>query len=121
MTDYDVPPEIVVTADGPVRVITLNRPDQLNATNHSLHQGLAELFPQLDADAGARGDEAVLGIDAGRAQSDAQPRADLVEIAKFGSVEQVGNIADQPMIAREIRWLPRLARTGQIIGAGVEA
>jgi enoyl-CoA hydratase len=54
MIEYDVPPEIEITADGPVRIITLNRPDDLNATNHVLHQGLAELFPQLDADADAR-------------------------------------------------------------------
>lgn len=54
MFDYRVPPEIQVEADGPVRVIRLNRPEQLNATNHVLHQGLAELFPQLDADAEAR-------------------------------------------------------------------
>ena len=32
----------------------MNRPDQLNATNHELHQGLAELFPQIDADDEAR-------------------------------------------------------------------
>jgi enoyl-CoA hydratase/carnithine racemase len=51
---YDVPDEIQVEADGPIRVIRLNRPDDLNATNHALHQGLAELFPQLDADAEAR-------------------------------------------------------------------
>jgi enoyl-CoA hydratase/carnithine racemase len=54
MTTYDLPDEIQVEADGPVRVVRLNRPDQLNATNHVLHQGLAELFPQLDADLGAR-------------------------------------------------------------------
>src|SRR3954465_2975437 len=51
---YDVPAEIQVEADGPVRIIRLNRPDNLNATNHALHKGLAELFPQLDADAEAR-------------------------------------------------------------------
>ena len=54
MTQYNLPHEIEVEADGPLRVIRLNRPDQLNATNHVLHQGLAELFPQLDADPGAR-------------------------------------------------------------------
>jgi enoyl-CoA hydratase/carnithine racemase len=54
MTTYDVPDEIQVEADGPIRVIRLNRPEQLNATNHVLHQGLAELFPQLDADDEAR-------------------------------------------------------------------
>jgi enoyl-CoA hydratase len=54
MTGYDVPESIQVEADGPIRVIRLNRPEQLNATNHELHQGLAELFPQLDADDDAR-------------------------------------------------------------------
>jgi enoyl-CoA hydratase len=51
---YDLPEEIQVEADGPIRVVRLNRPDNLNATNHVLHQGLAELFPQLDADEDAR-------------------------------------------------------------------
>jgi enoyl-CoA hydratase/carnithine racemase len=32
----------------------LNRPDDLNATNHVLHGALADLFPQLDADTDAR-------------------------------------------------------------------
>jgi enoyl-CoA hydratase/carnithine racemase len=54
MTTYDLPPEIELEADGPIRLIRLNRPEQLNATNHELHQGLAELFPQIDADADAR-------------------------------------------------------------------
>src|SRR3954449_3391285 len=54
MTGYDVPGAIQIEAEGPVRVIRLNRPEQLNATNHELHQGLAELFPQLDADTDAR-------------------------------------------------------------------
>jgi enoyl-CoA hydratase len=54
MKPYDLPPELQVRADGPVRVVTLNRPEQLNATNHVLHAGLAGLFPQLDADDEAR-------------------------------------------------------------------
>lgn len=54
MTTYDLPPEIEIEADGPLRIVRLNRPDELNATNHSLHRGLAELFPQLDADDDAR-------------------------------------------------------------------
>jgi enoyl-CoA hydratase/carnithine racemase len=54
MTAYDVPEVIQVEVDGPIRVVRLNRPEQLNATNHELHRGLAELFPQIDADAGAR-------------------------------------------------------------------
>jgi enoyl-CoA hydratase/carnithine racemase len=51
---YDLPDELQVEADGPIRVVRLNRPEQLNATNHELHSGLAALFPQLDADDAAR-------------------------------------------------------------------
>jgi enoyl-CoA hydratase len=54
MTTYDVPDELEVESDGPVRIIRLNRPEQLNATNHELHKGLAGLFPQIDADVEAR-------------------------------------------------------------------
>ena len=51
---YDLPPEVQVEADGPVRIVRLNRPDELNATNRDLHAGLAALFPQLSADLEAR-------------------------------------------------------------------
>lgn len=51
---YSLPDELSVEVDGPVRVIRLERPDQLNATNHALHAGLAQLFPQIDADLDAR-------------------------------------------------------------------
>jgi len=54
VTEYDLPDEIQVEADGPVRVIRLNRPEQLNATNHVLHRGLARLWPQVDDDLDAR-------------------------------------------------------------------
>ena len=52
--NYDLPGALQVEADGPIRVIRLNRPEQLNATNRELHAGLAALFPQLDADPDAR-------------------------------------------------------------------
>jgi enoyl-CoA hydratase len=51
---YDLPDCVLVEEDGPVRVIRLNRPEQLNATNRDLHKALAELWPQLDADLDAR-------------------------------------------------------------------
>ncbi len=54
MTPYELTPELEVEVDGPVRLVRLNRPEQLNATNHGLHRGLAELFPQIDADDAAR-------------------------------------------------------------------
>jgi enoyl-CoA hydratase len=51
---YDLPEEIDVRADGPLRIITLNRPAALNAVNDALHTGLARLWPRLSADDGAR-------------------------------------------------------------------
>ncbi|BBX21156.1 enoyl-CoA hydratase [Mycolicibacter terrae] len=51
---YDIPAEIDVRADGPLRIITLNRPDALNAVNDALHTGLAKLWPQLEEDRDAR-------------------------------------------------------------------
>jgi enoyl-CoA hydratase len=51
---YDLPDVLTVEADGPIRIVRLNRPEQLNATNHELHVALARLFPMLDADLEAR-------------------------------------------------------------------
>jgi enoyl-CoA hydratase len=63
---YDMPAEIVVEADGPLRIITLNRPDALNAVNDALHTGLARLWPRLSEDQDAR---AAVLTGAGRAFS----------------------------------------------------
>src|SRR5512132_1443495 len=52
--DYDLPGVIRVDVDGPVRVVRLMRPEQLNAVNDELHFGLTRLFPQLSADHDAR-------------------------------------------------------------------
>jgi enoyl-CoA hydratase len=51
---YELPEALAVEADGPIRVVRLDRPDHLNATNHSLHRAVADVFPQIDADDGAR-------------------------------------------------------------------
>jgi enoyl-CoA hydratase/carnithine racemase len=51
---YELPDVIKVESDGPVRIITLSRPEQLNAVNDELHLALTHLFPQLSADADAR-------------------------------------------------------------------
>jgi enoyl-CoA hydratase/carnithine racemase len=53
-TSYDLPAAVRVEADGPIRIVTLSRPEQLNAIDEELHLGLTRLFLQLDADAGAR-------------------------------------------------------------------
>src|SRR2546421_9806355 len=51
---YDLSDVVRVEADGPVRIVRLNRPEQLNAINEELHFALTALFPQLSADADAR-------------------------------------------------------------------
>lgn len=79
MTEYDLPGEIDVSELGPIRVVRLNRPEQLNATNRALHAGLAGLFPQIDADQGAR---AVVLTGNGRAFSAGGDYGYLDEIAR---------------------------------------
>jgi enoyl-CoA hydratase/carnithine racemase len=82
---YDLPDEIQIEADGPIRIVRLNRPDDLNATNHVLHQGLAALFPQLDADLDAR---AVVLTGNGRAFSAGGDFTYLDELTKDGDLRR---------------------------------
>jgi len=51
---YSLPEEIQVDLDDSVRIVRLNRPEDLNATNHVLHKAIADLFVQLDRDPDAR-------------------------------------------------------------------
>jgi len=63
---YGMPTEIDVQADGPLRIITLNRPDALNAVNDALHVGLARVWDEISEDPEAR---AAVLTGAGRAFS----------------------------------------------------
>ncbi|GAA3725269.1 enoyl-CoA hydratase/isomerase family protein [Gordonia hankookensis] len=47
---YDLPDELTVQSDGPIRVVTINRPGELGAVNKSLHWALANVWRQLAAD-----------------------------------------------------------------------
>jgi enoyl-CoA hydratase len=64
--NYELPEELVVEAEGSVRVVRMNRPDQLNAVNRELHWALAHVWRQLSADREAR---VVILTGAGRAFS----------------------------------------------------
>lgn len=57
-------PELVVTDDGPVRIVTLHRPEARNAVDARLHRALATVWRLLAADPEAR---AVVVTGAGRA------------------------------------------------------
>ena len=51
---YDLPPEVMIEEDGPVRIVTLNRPETLNSVNEGLHHGVATVWRQIAADPDAR-------------------------------------------------------------------
>jgi enoyl-CoA hydratase len=51
---YDLPPELIVHIDGPVRTVVLNRPAERNAVDATLHRALAVVWAQLAADREAR-------------------------------------------------------------------
>ncbi|MCV7197901.1 enoyl-CoA hydratase/isomerase family protein [Mycobacterium angelicum] len=76
---YGMPSEIDVRADGALRIITLNRPDDLNSVNDNLHVGLARLWQRLTDDASAR---AAVLTGAGRAFSAGGDFAYLAELAE---------------------------------------
>lgn len=63
---YELPGELTVEADGGIRIVTMNRPDELNAVNQQLHWALANVWRQLSADRDAR---VVVLTGAGRAFS----------------------------------------------------
>ena len=77
---------IHVRADGPVRIVTLNRPDELNAFSESFHAEFVHLWEHVDRDEDAR---AVLLTGAGTAFSaggsyeDFERRAQLLGLARF--------------------------------------
>jgi enoyl-CoA hydratase len=62
----DLPAELCVEKDGPLRTVRINRPDELNAVNRPLHWALANVWQRLSQDAGAK---AVILTGGGRAFS----------------------------------------------------
>jgi len=117
VTDYDLPDEIAVAADGPIRVVTLNRPDDLNATNHALHAGLAGLFPQLDADVEAR---VVVLTGAGRAFSAGGDFSYLDQLARDPALRRVTLDHGRQLVTGMVRCrLPIVAAVnGPAVGLG---
>ena len=63
---YDLPPGLTITGDGPIRTVTLDRPDKLNAIGADLHKALMLVWSRLREDDEAR---VVVLTGAGRAFS----------------------------------------------------
>jgi enoyl-CoA hydratase len=52
--NYELPDEMRIQAEGPVRTVTIDRPDELNAVNAGLHWALANVWRQIAADQDAK-------------------------------------------------------------------
>jgi 2-(1,2-epoxy-1,2-dihydrophenyl)acetyl-CoA isomerase len=108
--------ELLVTTEGAVRILTLNRPEKLNALNPALHEALAEAFAALETDDAVR---AVLLTGAGRGFCSG---ADLMQ-GLGGPRHETGNAIDKyynPLV-RRMRTLPKpivAAVNGVAAGAG---
>jgi len=63
---YELPDELRVEIDGPIRTLVMDRPDALNAFNSGLHRAMANVWRQLSADRDAK---VVVLTGAGRAFS----------------------------------------------------
>src|SRR5215472_5816802 len=63
---YDLAPSLTVESDGPVRIVTMNRPEALNAFDKPLHDAVHHVWSQLADDDDAR---TVVLTGAGRAFS----------------------------------------------------
>lgn len=115
---YDLPQAITVTGDGPVRTVTINRPDELNSINADLHWGLANVWRQLAADKTIR---VVVLTGAGRAFS---AGGDLNWITTFLDDESARDesIREGAAIVEEMLRFPLpiiAAVNGPAVGLGV--
>jgi enoyl-CoA hydratase len=52
--NYDLPKELLIEVDGPIRTLVFNRPAEHNAVNPALHKALATVWQQLAADQEAK-------------------------------------------------------------------
>ncbi|HWI43207.1 MAG TPA: enoyl-CoA hydratase-related protein [Nocardioides sp.] len=114
---YDLPPEIQVDEEGDVRIIRLNRPEALNATNHDLHEGLAALWPQLDRDLDAR---AAVLTGNGRAFSAGGDFGYLDDLSKDHDLRRVTLASGRAIVSGMIRCrVPVVAAVnGPAVGLG---
>ena len=109
---------ILVDIRSGYRVITLNRPQRLNAFNEAMHQVLAKAVAEAEADENCR---ALMITGAGRAFSAGQDLAD--RLVAPGATAQVGSALEQyynPLV-RKLRALPFpviAAVNGVAAGAG---
>jgi enoyl-CoA hydratase len=117
---YDLPDELTVEADGPVRTVTINRAAQRNSVNKNLHWAMANVWRQLAADTAAK---VVILTGAGRAFC---AGGDLNWIATFldDPVARDESIREGAQIIEEMLRFPLpviAAVNGPAVGLGCSA
>jgi 2-(1,2-epoxy-1,2-dihydrophenyl)acetyl-CoA isomerase len=113
-------PTVLIATQGPVRVLTLNRPAALNSFTAAMH---AELLPALDAAADDRAVRAVVITGAGRGFCAGQDLNDPAMASTDGSAPDVGAVIERHYrpLALRMRSMPVpvvAAVNGVAAGAG---
>jgi enoyl-CoA hydratase len=114
---YDLPDELTVTADGAIRIVTMNRPDVLNAINDPLHHALTRVWMQITEDQDAR---VVILTGAGRAFS-AGGDAEIIDRCMKEPMFRRATINDARRIVTEMVAFPLpvvAAVNGPAVGLG---
>jgi enoyl-CoA hydratase len=111
-------PSILIESDGPIRIVTLNRPEQANAVNKEMHSAFARLWPTLSEDEDAR---AVVLTGAGRAFSAGGDLVQWLENYVENPVTRRAGMREARRIVREMIEFPLpviAAVNGPAVGFG---
>jgi enoyl-CoA hydratase len=117
-TEAQAEPSILVRSEGPVRVVTLNRPAHANAVNHEMHSSFARLWPTLADDEDAR---AVVLTGAGSAFSAGGDLVQWLENYVENPVTRRAGMREARRIVREMIEFPLpiiAAVNGPAVGFG---
>jgi enoyl-CoA hydratase len=112
-----IPDSIRVTSDGPIRTVTLYRPEHRNAVDHDMHTGLSLVWDMLARDREAR---AVVLTGAGSSFC-AGGDMSLLEYAQADADQRYSLVADARRIATEMAGFPLpvvAAVNGPAVGLG---
>jgi enoyl-CoA hydratase len=114
---YDLPDELQISAEGPLRILTLNRPEQRNAVNNDMHRALGRVWMQIHEDEGAR---AVIVTGSGKAFS-AGGDFPMMQRINSDSAHRHATLLDARRIATEMVDFPIpivAAVNGAAVGLG---
>jgi enoyl-CoA hydratase len=114
---YDLSDRVLVEADGPVRIVTLNRPDRYNAVDVPLHRDLATIWSRIAADREVR---AVVLTGAGNAFCAGGDR-ELIRDTVTNAAERYATVQEAKRIVTEMIAFPIpliAAVNGPAVGLG---